>query len=129
MSRMTLQPALHHFRVEMRDACDNPGTIWASVAWCSSHGISRLHVLTNCTTFLLGRVTVMGFSATLLSTTGVPLKKKWPVVPDLEMACFTALATFDLSIMVVAIGSCYTLSACVMVLHTFDLIGMWIGFW
>ena len=81
-------------------------------------------VLTGQSFFPLGRVIVVGFSVTLLFTTGAPLTRKWPVVPESEMAYFTALVTFDLSKMVAAIGSCCKLFACTSVFHAFGLTGM-----
>ena len=80
-------------RVQMRDACTNPGTIRAS----GSHGISGLYVWVDWITFLVGRVTVMRFSVTPLLITEAPSTMDWTVAPESEMAYFTAPVTFDLS--------------------------------
>ena len=54
-----------------------------------------------------------------------PLTRKWSVVPQSEMAYFTALVTFDSSKMVAAFGGCCKLFACVRVFHVFELVDLW----
>ena len=74
--------------------------------------------------FSVGKTYLRGLVAGCLLTTGEPSTKKWPVAPEPEMAYFTALHTFVLSKMVVAIGSCCKLLSCTMVFHAVFLGGM-----
>ena len=67
--------------------------------------MSRLHVWVDWITLSLGRVILMGLVAGYLFITGEPSAKKWSVAPGSKMAYFTALHTFSLLKMVVAIGS------------------------
>ena len=73
---MTLYPAAQNFLVEIRDECDKPGTMCASVTWLGSHGMSKLHVWVNCIRFPLGSRMCIGFWVGVMLIAGDPLTRK-----------------------------------------------------
>ena len=64
-----------------------------------------LHVWVDWINFPFGRVILRGVAAGCLLATVEPSTNKWPVAPESEMAYFTTLHTFGLSILVAVIGS------------------------
>jgi hypothetical protein len=71
----------------MRDECDRPGMMCASVTVEGSHdGMSRLHVCVEVRMFPWGIVICSGVMAGLMLTAGAFAVRKWAVAPVLLMA-------------------------------------------
>ena len=111
MSNMTLHPASQNFLVEISEACDRPGTIWASVITPGSQGMSKLQVWVELIVLPLGSLILIGFVAILLFTTCAPSTRKWPVAPESENAHSMLLVTWTLSKMLAASGNSLKLLA------------------
>ena len=86
-----------------------------------------LHVWVEWITFLLGKFILRILVAGCLLANVEPSIKKRLVAPESEMAYFTARHTFRLLKMAAAIGSSCKLFFCMMVFHSFDLMGMEVG--
>lgn len=69
----------------MKDKCANLGTMCASTIVPGSHGILRLHVWVDLIVFFLlcNAILIGNFTGCLL-TSGVPFKRKRPVVLESE---------------------------------------------
>ena len=87
---MTLHPASHNIMMDISDACDKPGTMWASFASFGSHGISSVQVCVDVRQSPSGRFNFSGYCAIFTFVTGVPGRKKWPVAPASAPAMFFA---------------------------------------
>ena len=97
MLNVTRHPVLQNLRVEISDECAIPGMMCASVMLFDNQGIARLHVCVECNLVPSGSVTVIGFVALRLFTTGAPSMMKWLVAPESDTAHSTALVTYLLS--------------------------------
>ena len=111
MSNTTLHPASQNLRVDINDKCASPGTMWASVISCGSHGMSRLHVWVDLMCLPFGNVMVIGLLAIRLFVTGTFSMRKWPVAPESDMACVTHRCTFSTSKIVCECGNSWRLFA------------------
>ena len=123
-SKPTLQPASQNFLVEMSDACDNPGTMCASVISFGNHGMSRLPVCVERIFSLLGSRIWMGFVAIFLLTMGAPSIRKWPVAPESEMAYLIALVSRRVSNIMSDCGEACKLRSWMIVVHAVRLVGI-----
>ena len=83
---ITLQPALHMTRIPMRDAINNPGTVF-HVRVVGSSGMVISHTCIECTTSPLGRFMDKGFIARQTFSIGVLAITKTKVAPVLTMVC------------------------------------------
>ena len=90
-----MHPASQNFLVDINDACDNPGTICASVTWFGSHGMSRLHVCLDVMFLPFGIVMMIGLSATCKFVTGAPSTRKWPMAPESEIAYLVVILSLS----------------------------------
>ena len=86
MSKTTLHPASQNLRVDIREECDNPGTMWASVTVSGSHGMSRLHVCVDFIVLPFGSVMVIGLVAFCILVAGAPSIRKCAVAPESDRA-------------------------------------------
>ena len=123
-SKLTLQPASQNFLVKISDACDNPGTMCASVILFGNHGMSRLHVCVERIFSLLGSRIWMGFVAIFLLTMGAPSIRKWPVAPESEMAYSTAFVRRCVSNIMSARGEACKLRSRMIVVHAVRCVGI-----
>lgn len=83
---MTLHPASQNLRVEIKDECDSPGTMCASVTDDGNHGISRLQVWVDLIVFPFGSVILIGVVATCTLVAGAPSIRKCAVAPESDSA-------------------------------------------
>ena len=95
MSKTTRHPASQNLRVEISEEWARPGTICASVIWCGSHGMSRLHVCVDWMVRPFGIVIVIGEVVGWMLTAGAPATRKWPVVPESDKALWTTDWSLD----------------------------------
>eukprot|EP00956_Cyclotella_meneghiniana_P036079 scaffold121150_cov36-Cyclotella_meneghiniana.AAC.1 len=75
-----------HIEVATKDECDRPGTMWASVIFCGSHGISRLHVWVDLMNDPSGSLILSGSLVGRLFFTAAPFTMKCAVAPESRMA-------------------------------------------
>ena len=85
-----MHPASKYFLVEINDACANPGTVFASIMWFGSHGMSKLHVCVDVMILPFVIVMLIGLYATCKFVTGALSTRKWYVAPESEMAYSSA---------------------------------------
>ncbi len=76
VSNSTVYPASHNFAVETSKAWMRPGTMWAFVAVCRSHGMSRLHVCVDWIDLPSGSWTVMGSGSRRMLMAWAPSTRK-----------------------------------------------------
>ena len=69
---MTLHPVSHNILMDISDACDKPGTMWASFASFGSHGMSSVQVCVDVRQSPSGRFILSGCHAIFMFVTGVP---------------------------------------------------------
>ena len=93
-SYIAWRPASHNALMEMRDVWARPGTMCAWRAAFGNVGVSRRHVWVDLISFPSGKVIIRGAVAALMSVTGAPGSRKWPVAPASAMAMSTV--TFKL---------------------------------
>ena len=73
---VTSHPALHSFTMDSRECAANPGTMWPSLAFAGSCGMSKSQVCIDCTWLPSGIVTWRGLSAAFLFVVGAVVRRK-----------------------------------------------------
>ena len=85
-SYCSLHPASHSKLIDIMDAWDRPGTMWACFDFSEIISMSRLHVCVDLSFDPSGRLTDIDFLAGCTLFPGFPGRTKCPVAPVSDMA-------------------------------------------